>query len=135
MIGTATIDDHEEGRFLYHEQGQLRLADGQLVDGERRYIFAEHDCGFDVLFAESPPRLFHRVVLIAAGSSLIGTGSHLCVEDRYDSRYEFRCDGSFVVQHVVRGPRKRYTISTHYARRAEDRCGERPDAAGLRLPG
>jgi len=117
MSGTATIAGCADRQFEYHERGQLRLADGREIEGERRYIFEECDGGFSVLFAENPPRLFHRIVLNRTGSSLIGGGMHICGEDRYDSRYEFRADGSFTIEHAVRGPRKRYAIETRYARR------------------
>jgi len=117
MTGTAIIANLSGGQFQYHEQGHLHLADGQVIEAERRYLFEECRGGFTVLFAESPPRLFHRIVLNSAGSSLVGHAMHLCGEDRYDSRYEFRADGSFIVEHAVRGPRKRYAIVTNYSRR------------------
>jgi|HubBroStandDraft_6_1064221.scaffolds.fasta_scaffold209496_2 hypothetical protein len=117
MSWTATIISHDSGRFAYHEHGRLRLADGQEIDGERRYLFEECDGGFNVLFAESPPRLFHRVALIPTGSSLTGEAAHLCGDDRYDSRYRFDADGSFTIEHAVMGPRKRYRIETLYTRR------------------
>jgi len=119
MIGTATIAARGNGQFDYQERGRLRLTDGPTIEGERRYIFEECDDGFRVLFAESPPRLFHQIVLCRAGPSLVGSGVHICGEDRYDSRYEFRPDGSFVIEHAVRGPRKRYAINTNYSRQSE----------------
>jgi hypothetical protein len=116
MLGTASFAERGEGQFDYRERGQMRLADGQMVDGERRYIFQECDGGFRVLFAGSPPRLFHRIVLNRTGPCLVGSGVHICSEDRYDSRYQFRSDGTFVVQHAVNGPHKRYAIDTRYSR-------------------
>jgi hypothetical protein len=119
MVGTAIIAARGNGQFDYHEQGQLRLPDNRMIEGERRYIFEEETGGFMVLFAESPPRLFHRITLSSVGLSLVGSAIHFCAEDRYDSRYEFRGDGSFVVEHAIRGPRKRYTINTRYSRDAD----------------
>ena len=116
MSGTASITHHNCGRFAYYERGRLRLAHGQEIDGERRYLFDECDGGFDVLFAESPPRLFHRVALTETGSVLTGEATHLFGEDRYDSRYRFDADGSFTIEHAVIGPRKRYKIETLYTR-------------------
>jgi hypothetical protein len=116
MTGTATFASLSVDQFHYHERGQLRLADGQVIEAERRYLFEECRGGFTVLFAESPPRLFHHIVLVRAGSSLVGHGVHLCGEDRYDSRYEFRPDGWFTIEHAVRGPCKGYTITTRYTR-------------------
>jgi hypothetical protein len=116
MIGTATVAAQGPGRFHYCEQGRLTLAGGDIIDAERRYIFAPSPGGFAVLFMERPPRLFHRIVLQRTGPNLAGSGLHSCIEDRYESRYEFRPDGSFVVRHIALGPRKRYTIATRYSR-------------------
>ena len=118
MTGTAAFGDRGEGHFDYREQGRLRLPAGRLIDAERRYVFTDEDGGFAVWFAENPPRLFHRVVLVCAGSCLVGQARHFCGEDRYDSRYEFAADDTFRVDHAVRGPRKRYAMSTRYARSA-----------------
>jgi hypothetical protein len=116
MSGTASFTDGCDGRLDYREQGQLRLPDGQVIDAERRYVFEEHADGFSVWFAEPPPRLFHRVVLSRVGLSLAGEATHLCVDDRYHSRYEFRADGSFIIAHSVAGPRKSYAMETRYVR-------------------
>ena len=116
MAGTATFAACASGRLDYREQGRFRLPDGRTLHSERRYLFEETDDGFAVLFAETPPRLFHRITLERAGPSLAGAARHLCADDRYDSRYEFRLDGSFTIEHRVRGPRKHYTIRTRYRR-------------------
>jgi hypothetical protein len=116
MAGTASFVDLGGGRFDYREQGQLRLPDGQCIDAERRYVFAEQANGFSVWFAETPPRLFHCVVLSRAGPRLIGEATHLCGYDRYDSHYEFDADGTFAIRHAVSGPRKQYDITTRYRR-------------------
>jgi hypothetical protein len=116
MTGVATFARRDDGRLDYAERGQLTLTNGQILDAERHYIFEEEDCGFLVWLPKVPPRLFHRVALRCNGSSLVGTAVHWCGDDRYTSRYEFVAAGSFVVQHAVCGPRKRYVIETLYAR-------------------
>jgi hypothetical protein len=116
MTGAATLTERGDGCYDYRERGILTLASGQILDAARSYVFAETDDGFAVFFAETPPRLFHRIALIRQGASLAGGATHLCAEDLYDSRYEFRVDGSFAVEHRVRGPRKRYMMLTEYAR-------------------
>ncbi|HVC52172.1 MAG TPA: DUF6314 family protein [Stellaceae bacterium] len=116
MVGGATIVPRSGGGFGYREQGRLTLPGGQVLDGERRYIFVEEVRGFAVLFAEAPPRLFHRVALRRERTNFIGTATHLCGADRYDSRYAFGPGGGFVIEHRVSGPRKRYTIVTRYSR-------------------
>jgi hypothetical protein len=116
MTGTAAFE-YANGQLAYSERGQLRLPDGQTIDGERRYLFEACDDGFSVLFAEAPPRLFHHIALCRTGASLAGSAVHLCGDDCYDSHYEFSPDGTFFVRHAVVGPRKAYTIETYYTRR------------------
>jgi hypothetical protein len=118
IVGTAVFIGRDNGRFDYAEHGQLTLANGDRLDAERRYIFKKGAEGFTVLFAETPPRLFHCIALVRHGANLVGAATHLCAHDRYDSRYEFHPDGSFIVKHRVRGPRKRYVITTQYSREA-----------------
>jgi hypothetical protein len=120
MVGKATILGRVDGRFDYVEHGRLMLADGRILDAERRYLFEQTDDGFAVRFAESPPRLFHRVALHRLGTSLAGVGTHACGDDRYDTYYEFRDDGSFLVTHAARGPRKRYVMKTRHTRLAAE---------------
>lgn len=129
MLGTATLVARADGRFDYREQGRLTLAGGHILDAARRYVFAAEPRGFAVLFAETPPRLFHRVALEETASGLAGTGSHRCGDDRYDSRYEFSADGSFTVRHAVIGPRKRYTMTTRYTRAGAGEPGDNSSAA------
>jgi uncharacterized protein DUF6314 len=86
------------------------------LDAERRYIFEETENVFAVLFAETPPRLFHPIALEWIGRTLVGNGTHLCGDDHYDSRYEFHTDGTFTIRHAVTGPRKHYAVTTRYSR-------------------
>jgi hypothetical protein len=116
MVGTATFLGRLDGRFDYAECGRVTLADGRMLDAERRYLFEQTDDGFAVWFAESLPHLFHRVALRRLGTSLVGGSAHACSDDRYDTRYEFRADGSFLVTHAVHGPRKCYVMETRYTR-------------------
>ena len=115
MTGTALFAPRD-GVLHYHEHVLCRAENGRVLDGERRYLFAAAEGGFRVLFAEDPPRLFHHITLHRGGDGLVGHGMHLCGEDRYDSRYEFRADGSFLVRHDVGGPRKNYAMTTRYSR-------------------
>jgi len=121
MLGMAAIAGRNDGGFDYREHGKLALTSGQTLDAERHYVFIEERSGFVVFFVERPPRLFHRVSLNRAGQNLIGEAPHLCGADYYDSRYEFRDDGSFTIRHAVVGPRKRYTMSTEYHRLSPER--------------
>lgn len=114
MTGTASFVERHDGRFDYAEDGLLTLADGHSLEATRRYLFETTADGFTVRFAGSPARLFHRVALRPAGAKLVGVALHHCGDDRYESRYEFRCDGSFSIRHAVTGPRKNYAIETDY---------------------
>lgn len=116
MSGTAVFAADEPGRLTYREAGQLRLADGQSFQAERRYLFRARADGFAVFFAEAPPRLFHDVVLTERQRIWSGEATHLCGADEYRSRYEFRPDGTFSIHHAVRGPRKSYRMETSYRR-------------------
>jgi len=116
MTGIATVARRGADAFDYHEGGALVLPGGQILAAERRYLFAATENGFAVFFAETPRRLFHRVAVIPVGANLIGDATHLCGDDRYDSRYEFRAVGEFLIAHRVRGPRKRYDMVTRYSR-------------------
>ena len=116
MTGTATFSP--EGELLaYREQGALRLGDGSELQGEREYAYYGRQDGFAVFFAEKPPRLFHEVRLLETDDGhLHGQAEHRCGQDHYFSTYELRCDGSLLVRHVVRGPRKDYAVNTAYRR-------------------
>ena len=117
--GLATFLPLEEGRLAYREQGRLKLRNGTELDAEREYVFRARDRGFDVFFKEVPLRLFHTIELAASvGGGLNGSAIHLCNPDQYQSTYTFTADGSFVVRHVVSGPRKSYTMRTIYTRAA-----------------
>jgi hypothetical protein len=119
MTGIATVTPTGNGAFDYREGGSLVLPGGKRLDAEQRCLFAATENGFAVFFAETPPRLFHRVALIPVGANLVGETTHRCGDDRYDSRYEFRADHDFLIAHRVRGPRKRYDMVTRYSRCAQ----------------
>lgn len=117
MQGVATFTPVDKGRLAYREQGNLELANGTIVQAEREYIFGGSDGGFQVFFKEDPPRLFHEISLSASsGGELSGSAGHLCNRDDYQSAYIFMPDGTFVVRHVVSGPRKDYAMTTTYTR-------------------
>lgn len=117
MQGIATFTPLDGERLAYREQGYLKLAKGTIVQAEREYVFSSSSGGFNVFFKEDPPRLFHEISLSASpGGELSGHACHLCKRDEYRSTYLFLPDGTFVVRHVVSGPRKNYTITTTYAR-------------------
>ena len=105
-----------DGRLIYRESGELRLSSGALLRGEQRYIYGAIAGGFEVRFHDTGA-LFERVVLAEAeDGGWVGQAEHLCAADSYVSEYRFRGDGTFEVEHAVRGPRKDYVIRTVYVR-------------------
>ncbi|MBR1092106.1 hypothetical protein JQ621_32060 [Bradyrhizobium manausense] len=126
MQGLATFTPLDSKSLAYREQGRLRLRNGTELEASREYVFRRTERGFEVLFKETPLRPFHAISLSASeAGALNGRASHLCNLDHYQSTYTFRSDGSFVIRHVVSGPRKNYTMVTAYDRAA-------PVAANLR---
>jgi hypothetical protein len=118
LDGIAHFTPDAGGVLCYLEQGVLRLADGQSFKASRAYVFHRRPDGFAVHFAEEPAKLFHAIALRAEVNGLAGEGEHPCRDDLYRSNYAFRPDGSFVLTHVVKGPRHDYTMTTQYRRAA-----------------
>lgn len=117
MEGTAVFAPQQDGSLLYTEQGRVTLADGRTHQAHQRYLYQPLPQGFSVWFPEQPPRLFHTMDLQPqADGSLCGSALHGCGDDTYRSHYRFAPDGSWVLTHVVQGPRKDYSSSTHFQR-------------------
>ncbi|MBB3177745.1 DUF6314 family protein [Variovorax sp. Sphag1AA] len=117
MTGTARFTRQHADVLAYREEGRVRLADGKVLDAHREYRFERAPRGFTVFFAEEPPRVFHQIELACDGDAFAGHATHLCSPDIYDSSYRFLADGTFVIGHTVRGPRKDYVSATLFKRR------------------
>ncbi|EJT49018.1 hypothetical protein A1Q1_01929 [Trichosporon asahii var. asahii CBS 2479] len=115
MRGTASFTALESGMLKYREEGRLRLADGNEFSAHKEYVFERAASGFNVYFAETPLRLFHGITLASDGRSLRGSANHWCQPDTYESQYVFREDGTFTVEHKVRGPHKDYVSVTSFS--------------------
>jgi hypothetical protein len=116
MTGTATFEGVDANCAVYRESGELRLNGGERLRAQQRYVYAKEEDGFTVYFHDTG-ELFQRVLFTAGeGDGSKGSASHLCKADVYDSEYCLRGDGSFLVRHAVRGPRKDYVIRTVYRR-------------------
>ncbi|MGJ7545682.1 DUF6314 family protein [Variovorax sp. LT1R16] len=116
MHGVAVFTREGADSLHYREDGRVRLANGQAFDGHREYRFERAPDGLAVFFAETPPRLFHGIVLAPEGDAWTGAATHLCTPDTYESRYRFLADGRFVIRHTVHGPRKAYVSETVFRR-------------------
>lgn len=115
MTGTAEFSPDELG-LQYHETGQMTLADGPTLHFSRRYLYRIWAGGFDVLFDETPARLFQRVDLVIHGAQITGEGFHDCQPDSYVSAYTFELPTKFSIVHRVNGPRKSYVSETDFTR-------------------
>lgn len=100
----------------YSETGQLFLPDGRQLEAQQTYIFAPMGNRLCIYFDETPPRLFHDLVLSPVHERLEGQGRHHCGDDIYESLYAFLSATQFEVTHIVKGPRKDYVSKTMYWR-------------------
>lgn len=116
MTGVASFLKRGAGRYFYKEETELTLPSGEVLRGERAYIYQFQPRGFCVFFAQEPERLFQQVELTAKDGGWQGRGEHVCGGDVYQSLYHFYDDG-FRILHEVRGPRKNYRIDTVYTRK------------------
>ncbi|MGP9819592.1 DUF6314 family protein [Salinarimonas sp. NSM] len=123
LRGSARFTPIGGGEVAYAESGTLVLADGRGLRAERRYVFRPALGGFDVLFDETPRRLFHRILPVPQGDALVGRAAHLCGADTYESTYRFEPDASLRIVHRVRGPTKDYVSRTLYRRGARHSRG------------
>ncbi|WP_222130004.1 DUF6314 family protein [Bordetella genomosp. 13] len=112
MTGQARFLPGQGDHLRYEESGTLVLPTGQAIQAHRSYLYFALEHGFSVWFDEAEPRLFHEVRLAADGDVLRGAATHPCGADQYDTVYEFRPDGSFMIRHDVKGPRKDYVSVT-----------------------
>jgi hypothetical protein len=116
MTGLATFEGVDANYAVYRESGELRLQGGETLRAEQRYVYAKVEDGFAVYFHDTG-ELFQCVEFNAVeGDVWKGSASHLCKADVYDSEYCFHGEGTFLVRHAVRGPRKDYVIRTVYRR-------------------
>jgi hypothetical protein len=116
MKGTAVFELVSEGRAEYFEFGELALKNGERLRAERRYVYEVMHGGFKVHFHETG-EIFERAVFVEQKSGgWKASANHRCEKDFYESEYCFPIDGTFIVRHAVRGPKKDYLIRTIYRR-------------------
>lgn len=148
----AEADEEELGlEYLYIEEGEFRMANGVTIPATRRYIW-RYDEMADKLsvwfvrtgdkFSRKDPRrdeeqmradyLFHDVEFVVPEDywersaedkrGWEAKAGHLCVEDFYDVKYEFRFQAVNLTEwrlaYTVKGPQKDYTIDGIYKRKA-----------------
>jgi hypothetical protein len=120
LIGQAVFTP-AKGVLNYHEAVSVPAKDGN-VSAYQNYTFGLYEEGIEIRFVNGPDagNLFMRLQLEEASSGYIATATHHCVDDVYAGRYYFQDPDSFLIEYVVRGPKKDYIICTRY--RSRIRC-------------
>ena len=116
MTGVAIIAEIEPDLSSYEENGTLTTAEGRTFQFSRKYRYRATEEALDILFDETPPRLYQSVSLVTRNGGWAGSGFHLCSPDEYRSDYSFDPPDRFATTHHVTGPRKSYIIETRYSR-------------------
>lgn len=145
-------EDDPGMEYLYIEEGEFKMANGLTIPATRRYIWRYDDKADRLSvwfvrtgdkFSRKDPRrdeeqmkadyLFHEVEFVVpedywergADDSQKGweaKAGHLCVEDFYDVKYEFKFQAvnlrEWSLAYTVKGPQKDYTIDGVYRRKA-----------------
>lgn len=140
--------------YLYIEEGEFRMTNGVTIPATRRYIWRYHE-KTDTLsvwfvrtgdkFSRKDPRrdeeqmkadyLFHEVEFVVpedywqrsaeSSKGWEAKAGHLCVEDFYNVKYEFRFQAvnlkEWRLSYTVNGPQKDYTIDGTYRRKAKSK--------------
>lgn len=150
--GKGLEEDDLGLEYLYIEEGEFKMANGLTIPATRRYIWRYDDKADKLSvwfvrtgdkFSRKDPRrdeeqmkadyLFHEVEFVVpedywergADDSQKGweaKAGHLCVEDFYDVKYEFKFQAvnlrEWSLAYTVKGPQKDYTIDGVYRRKA-----------------
>ncbi|MDU8913621.1 DUF6314 family protein [Aestuariicoccus sp. MJ-SS9] len=106
--GTARLDPVEAG-LAYSEEGQLQMPGQPPIRAERRYLWVKNGAQVSVFFDDGRP--FHSFI---PGDDTPGA-AHWCDPDQYDVAYDFSAWPHWTARWRVHGPRKDYTLTSHYA--------------------
>ncbi|MGB1235528.1 MAG: DUF6314 family protein [Planktomarina sp.] len=104
--GTARI-----GQGAYLEETTLTLPDGTVLNGTRKYLWAEVEGGIEVRFHDGRP--FHTIRFTAPADA------HWCDPDTYNVTYDFDAYPKWTSTWAVKGPRKDYRMVTRYRKQAD----------------
>jgi hypothetical protein len=119
--------------YLYIEQGEFRADNGFTFPASRRYVwrYDEENDQLSVWFAKTDDQkradyLFHDVEFLHRppleddGKGWQAQAGHLCIDDFYNVKYEFKFQAvnlkEWTVGYNVSGPKKDYTIAGVYTR-------------------
>lgn len=108
LEGTVTFTPAGPGRLVYDEDGVLTLGASEPLHATRRYLWREAGRQIEIAFADGRP--FHALNLLAPAPSTV----YLCDPDRYAVSYDFSAWPTWEATWQVEGPRKDYTMVSHY---------------------
>jgi hypothetical protein len=135
VAGSAPKPDEADGpgmEYLYIEEGQFVADNGFQFSATRRYVwrYDEQRDALSVWFVKPNDNkrvdyLFHELEFMAPPpekpeKGWLATSGHLCEEDYYGVKYEFRFRAvnltEWNIEYSVKGPRKDYTLHGVYRR-------------------
>lgn len=99
----------------YHEQGQMMLESGEVLDAGRQFTYRLENERIAVYYADGPDAgaLFHTLTF---ESERRARGENLCKEDFYAAEYVFELPEKFTLTYTVNGPKKDYTSESVFTR-------------------
>lgn len=110
------VEGHFEGRawfrpdgeaLAYHEEGQLQLGEVPSMASEQNHLWRAKAGRIFVAYGDG--RAFHDF------DPAQPDARHLCDPDEYRVRYDFSRWPDWTAVWVVSGPRKDYTMISHYS--------------------
>lgn len=117
FLGHAVFFQVDDRTLSYQEMGEMTLSEGHVLDDvQKRYIYKLEDDAIAVYFDDGPDKgkLFHRLKFDENG---FAEAHHDCPPDTYHTKMQIKSAEEFEIEHVVKGPRKDYKISSHYKKK------------------
>jgi len=119
--GEVSFNNTERnGSLFYFEQGEIMYTpfDGKKFLFHRSFEYVIHENELSVYFKDgiNNGQLYQQYRLDETGLRLRAAGQHECVLDHYTAEYAISNDNEFVLETVITGPHKAYTITTRYTR-------------------
>ena len=108
--GTAVFRDGAAGQLCYVEGGKIRFGVGPVLRATREYRWHFLPDKVAVLFDDG--RLLHHFV----PAEQCDSSAHLCGSDLYKAIYDFRHWPLWEAVWQVSGPRKNYTLTSHFSK-------------------
>jgi len=119
--GTASFVLTGKNTLTYTEEGELELADGRKMNGERAHTYVLHSNCIEILFADGPNSGEHFVDILfpsdpSANFPICSGDTHVCIKDTYKATFCFEHEDEFRVTYTVCGPEKDYVSDSIYRR-------------------